>query len=68
MKEETKKKCDAVIELMLWQKVGISKASKEYNISVGSVHNYIQNVLKYEDDEKYRLLRIDMEKRYKKGR
>ena len=68
MKEATKKKCEAVVDLMLWQKVGISKACKEYNISVGSVHNYIHNILRYEDDETYRLVMYDMKQRYKKGR
>lgn len=68
MKEATKTKCDAVVELMLWQKVGIKKACEEYNISVGSVHNYIHNILRYDDDEKYRLIMHDMNKRYKKGR
>ena len=68
MKDATKQKCDAVVELMLWQKVGINKACQEYNISVGSVHNYIHNVLRFEDNEKYRLITHDMKLRYKKGR
>lgn len=66
MKKETIEKCKKVVDWMLWRKVGINKACKEFNVSVGSVHNYIYEVLRFEDDETFRLVTHDMKERYKR--
>ena len=68
MKEQTLEKCRQVVKQMLEYNVGMKKATDEYNVSLGSVHNYIHNILKHEDLETYDRIINDMNKRYKKGR
>ena len=68
MKDETLYKCKTAVDWMLDNKVGIKQASKEWSISVGSIHSYIYNVLRFENVEKYDLVRHDMKQRYHKGR
>lgn len=67
MRDETRAKCNKAISYMIDYKVGIKKASENFNVSCGSIHTYIHQVLKYEDDEKYNVVMEDMNRRYKKG-
>ena len=68
MKLDTIKKADKAVDWMIDNKVGIMNASKEWNISVGSIHKYIYDVLRFEDDEKFRRIKADLNMRYKKVR
>lgn len=67
MKESTKSKCHEAVLWMVDNRCGIISASREFNISVGSIHNYIHNELRYSDDELYGTIQNDMKKRNRRG-
>ena len=67
MKEETRLKCHEAVLFMYNNRCGIVSASREFGVSVGSIHNYIHNVLRYTDDEMYGCIQNDMKKRNRRG-
>ena len=67
MRKGTLARCKKAIAYMIDYKVGIKKASENFNVSCGSIHTYIHQILKYEDDEQYHIVISDMKRRYKKG-
>ena len=49
---------------MIEYKKGMKVACEYFSISTGSLHTYIHDILKYEDDEKYHIVVADMRERY----
>ena len=64
VKDVTKAKCKKAVEYMIEYKKGMKVACENFSISTGSLHSYIHNILKYEDDEKYNIVVADMRERY----
>lgn len=64
MKDVTKAKCKKAVEYMIEYKKGMKVACENFSISTGSLHSYIHNILKYEDDEKYNIVVAGMRERY----
>lgn len=64
VKDVTKEKCKKAVDYMIEYKMGMKVACDNFSISTGSLHTYIHDILKYEDDEKYHVVLADMRERY----